>query len=291
MPWAVSNVILYYDPASSRKAGLDPNKPPQTLERGAGRTPRRSSPRAPRPMASRSTRSPTSSSILLAKSGGAVRQQRQREGRTGHASQPHEPDGHEDLAVVGRDGPFGLALDTGSDPNSIDHLLAVATGNAAMTFEASGVIGSVEQVLASGQYPGVQIATAPLPALTTGGGVPVGDGSLWISASFHAGQACGGMEADPVPRLSRGASLPGRRGRATSPSALQLPACPCSLRNGRRTRTTRSATTSSPAGRSVPPTSARSSVTTRGCGLGARRDGPDVEQSPHPGGGGRGGRA
>jgi sn-glycerol 3-phosphate transport system substrate-binding protein len=75
-----------------------------------------------------------------------------------------------------------LALATGSDPNNIDHLIAIATGNAAMTFEASGVIGPAEAVLASGQYPGVQIKTAPLPALTTGGGVPVGDGSLWITS-------------------------------------------------------------------------------------------------------------
>ena len=66
-------------------------------------------------------------------------------------------------------------------------LIAIATGNAAMTFEASGIIGAVEAVLASGQYPGVQIRTASLPALTTGGGVPVGDGSLWISA--HASLA------------------------------------------------------------------------------------------------------
>ena len=65
-----------------------------------------------------------------------------------------------------------LALATGSDPNNIDHLIAIATGNAAMTFEASGVIGPAEAVLASGQYPGVQIRTAPLPALTTGAACP-----------------------------------------------------------------------------------------------------------------------
>ena len=75
----------------------------------------------------------------------------------------------------------GLALDTGSDPNNFDHLIALAVGNAAMTFEASSAIGPIEAVLSTGQYPGVQLATAPLPALTTGGGVPVGDGSLWIS--------------------------------------------------------------------------------------------------------------
>jgi ABC-type glycerol-3-phosphate transport system substrate-binding protein len=49
-----------------------------------------------------------------------------------------------------------------------------------MTIESSSAIGPIEAVLASGAYPGVDPTTAPLPALTPGGGVPVGDGALWI---------------------------------------------------------------------------------------------------------------
>jgi sn-glycerol 3-phosphate transport system substrate-binding protein len=52
-----------------------------------------------------------------------------------------------------------------------------------MTMEASGVLGTVKQVLESGQYKTVRIATAPLPSIDGSGGVPAGDGSLWISRS------------------------------------------------------------------------------------------------------------
>jgi sn-glycerol 3-phosphate transport system substrate-binding protein len=75
----------------------------------------------------------------------------------------------------------GLALNTGGAVGNIDHMLAVGTGDAAMTIEASGVLGTVKQVLEEGQYKTVRIGTAPLPSINGGGGVPVGDGSLWIS--------------------------------------------------------------------------------------------------------------
>ena len=75
----------------------------------------------------------------------------------------------------------GLALNTGGAVGNIDHMLAVGNGEAAMTMEASGVLGTVKQVLEEGQYKTVRIGTAPLPSINGGGGVPVGDGSLWIS--------------------------------------------------------------------------------------------------------------
>jgi sn-glycerol 3-phosphate transport system substrate-binding protein len=182
MPWAVSNIILYFDPAKFRKAGLDPSKPPATLDEVRAD--------AQRIVASGAAthgislhQQPYLFEFLLAKSGGEyVNNGNGRLARTTQAN---------------LDSPIalqlwtwwhdmvksGLALDTGSDPNNFDHLIALATGNAAMTIEASSAIAPIEAVLASGQYKGVQIATAPLPALsTTGGGVPVGDGSLWISA-------------------------------------------------------------------------------------------------------------
>jgi len=76
----------------------------------------------------------------------------------------------------------GLALDGGAAVGNFDHLLAIPTGEAAMTIDASGVIGPINDVLKSGEYPGVSIAGAPLPSLTGKGGVPVGDASLWITA-------------------------------------------------------------------------------------------------------------
>lgn len=75
----------------------------------------------------------------------------------------------------------GLALNTGGATGNIDHMLAIGTGDAAMTMEASGVLGAVKQVLETGQYRTVKIGTAPLPSINGGGGVPVGDGSLWLT--------------------------------------------------------------------------------------------------------------
>jgi sn-glycerol 3-phosphate transport system substrate-binding protein len=75
----------------------------------------------------------------------------------------------------------GLALNTGSAPNNFDHLLALGTGDAAMAMEASSALGTILQVLESGQYPGVKIGAGPLPSVRAQGGIPVGDGSLWIT--------------------------------------------------------------------------------------------------------------
>jgi ABC-type glycerol-3-phosphate transport system substrate-binding protein len=74
----------------------------------------------------------------------------------------------------------GLGLNTGSAPGNFDHLLAVGNGDAVMAFDASGVLGLIRQVLESGQYAGVELAAAQLPALEPGRGVPVGDGALWL---------------------------------------------------------------------------------------------------------------
>jgi sn-glycerol 3-phosphate transport system substrate-binding protein len=81
-----------------------------------------------------------------------------------------------------------LGLNTGGATGNIDHMLALGTGDAAMTMEASGVIGTVKQVLESGQYSTVKIGIAPLPAFEPGGGVPVGDGSLWITKASPLAQ-------------------------------------------------------------------------------------------------------
>jgi len=186
MPWAVSNVIMYYNPKDFEKAGLDPNSPPQTFAQVTADAQKIVAAHA----ATHGVALPSKPYVfefLLAKSGGMY--VNNGNGRMARATQ------------AGLTTPVALsvwkwwsqmltsklALPTGSDPNNIDHLIAIATGNAAMTFEASGVIGPAEAVLASGQYPGVVIKTAPLPALTTGGGVPVGDGSLWITS--HASPA------------------------------------------------------------------------------------------------------
>jgi sn-glycerol 3-phosphate transport system substrate-binding protein len=186
MPWSVSNVIMYYNPVAFEKAGLNPDDPPQTFAQVTADSKKIvASGAATHGLALPGK--PYVFEFLLAKSGGQY--VNNGNGRIARATQADltSPTALKVWSWWKRMLTSHLALATGSDPNNIDHLIAIATGHAAMTFEASGVIGPAEAVLASGQYPGVKIRTAPLPALTTGGGVPVGDGSLWITA--HASLA------------------------------------------------------------------------------------------------------
>lgn len=181
MPWAISNPVLFYNRVAFERAGLDPDRPPRTLDEV-------------REMSEQIVKSgaakygvalkpaPYIYEYLLAKSGGElVDNGNGRRSRAQHSNLTSPTS----LAIWNWWNEMlddDLALDTGSDPNNIDHLLALAneTEGAAMTFESSSAIGPIDEVLSSGAFPSVKPGTAPLPALTEGGGVPVGDGALWI---------------------------------------------------------------------------------------------------------------
>jgi sn-glycerol 3-phosphate transport system substrate-binding protein len=180
MPWSLSNPILWYNQAAFVKAGLDPNKPPQTLaqvkeysqqivDKGAAKY----------GVALRVE--PYIFEFLNAKSGSTlVNEANGRDART-TAATFETPVATEIWSWWKDMVDSKLALNTGGAVNNIDHMLAIGQGDAAMAMEASGVLGTVKEVLESGQYKTVRIATAPLPSIDGGGGVPAGDGSLWIS--------------------------------------------------------------------------------------------------------------
>jgi sn-glycerol 3-phosphate transport system substrate-binding protein len=179
MPWAISNPVLFYDKAAFRAAGLDPDDPPTTFAEVEEYS---------RVIVDAGVRKHGISlkvaayiyEFLLAKSGGEY--VNNGNGRRSRADEA-EFEGDTSIAVLEWwQGMVddGLALNTGADLNNIDHLLAMANGSAAMTIEASSAIGPVEAVLSSGDFGEVEPATAPLPSLDGGGGVPVGDGSLWL---------------------------------------------------------------------------------------------------------------
>lgn len=179
MPWAISNPILFYDKAKFAAAGLDPNEPPKTL----ADVKRISKVLVDKGIAEHGITlkiAPYIYEFLLAKSGGEYVNH-----GNGRRSRADEANFTSDTSVAILEWwqdmvDSGLALNTGSDPNNIDHLLALANGGAAMTIEASSAIGPVEAVLASGDFGDLEVTTAPLPSLRGGGGVPVGDGALWL---------------------------------------------------------------------------------------------------------------
>jgi sn-glycerol 3-phosphate transport system substrate-binding protein len=180
MPWSLSNPILWYNKTAFIKAGLDPNRPPRTLAEVKAYSQKIvASGAAKHGIALRVE--PYIFEFLNAKSGGTlVNNDNGRTARTTAAS-IDSPIAKQIWSWWNDMVHSGLALNTGGATGNIDHMLAIGTGAAAMTMEASGVLGTVKQALEQGQYKTVRIGTAPLPSIKGGGGVPVGDGSLWIS--------------------------------------------------------------------------------------------------------------
>jgi sn-glycerol 3-phosphate transport system substrate-binding protein len=74
-----------------------------------------------------------------------------------------------------------LLLSTGSNPSSIDHFLAIGNKRAAMTIDTTAALGTISQVLGSGQFSDVSLGVGPLPGPTGQGGVLVGGGAMYIS--------------------------------------------------------------------------------------------------------------
>lgn len=180
MPWTVSNPVLYYDKNAFRAAGLDPERPPETfdeiteysrqiVESGAAAS------------GISVWAEPYINEFLFAKSGqvyvdnGNGRRARATEARIDSKKGLQIWRWWKEIVDS------GLGIYTGSTPGSIDHLLAIGNGNAAMTIDASAGLGPILEVLGRGEYADVDIGVGALPSLKGGGGVPVGDASLWIT--------------------------------------------------------------------------------------------------------------
>jgi sn-glycerol 3-phosphate transport system substrate-binding protein len=180
MPWALSNPVLWYNRTAFEKAGLDPDDPPTTYDEVEQYARKIVDIKAAKHGIALRVE-PYIFEFLNAKAGSTlVNNGNGRDART-TAATIDSPTAR-DIWTWWRDMVnSGLALDTGGAVGNIDHMLAIGTGDAAMTMEASGVLGTVKQVLESGQYAGVKIGTGPLPSFDGSGGVPVGDGSLWLT--------------------------------------------------------------------------------------------------------------
>ena len=179
MPWNPSHPILLYNRKDFEEAGVDPDDPPKTLDEVREVAQRIvDSGAAVHGLALRVK--PFFNEFWYALSGQVYANNGN--GRDERATAA-ELDNETGLAVwtwLDDMVDSGLALNAGpSDANS-DNLLAIGTGQAAMTFDSSSVVGPVLSVLGTGQFPGVEIGAAPFPGLAEGGGLEIGEGSLWI---------------------------------------------------------------------------------------------------------------
>jgi sn-glycerol 3-phosphate transport system substrate-binding protein len=179
MPYNPSNPILFYDKTTFARAGLDPDRPPETLEEVRRYSEQIvASGAAEHGIALRIAEFFTE--FWSSKNGqvyadhGNGRLERATQARLDNQTQRTVWTWWHDMV---RD---GLMLNTGVDVGGATHLLAIGTRDAAMTIEGSGVLGPIVRVLESGQYEDVKIGTGPLPGVRPGGGVQTAEGSLYI---------------------------------------------------------------------------------------------------------------
>lgn len=181
MPFNLADPILYYDKQVFQEVGLDPEKPPKTLDEVREDAERL----VQRDASGNVTRygialqiSPWIFEQMLAKEGALY--VNNDNGRSGRATE---------VAFAGDAGKRiiewykqmvsdGLALNVGRQ--GADAVLSIATGKSAMAMESTAGLGAaVALVSISGEDP-KRIGAGPLPAPPGDGGIVLGGASFWI---------------------------------------------------------------------------------------------------------------
>jgi sn-glycerol 3-phosphate transport system substrate-binding protein len=184
MPFNLSGLVLYYDKNDFREVGLDPEKPPQTLEE----VKEYSEKLLVKDSAGNIIRSGIALDVsppyleqMLAKAGALyVNNGNGREGRATEAVF-NGPEGKAIFEWWADMVKSGLAFNVGRNPSSADGLFAIASGRVSMTIATSAALRSIFDVLESGGAKGVELGVGPMPGpQSPEGGAIVGGGSLWI---------------------------------------------------------------------------------------------------------------
>ena len=183
IPFAVSIPMLYYNKIPFREVGLDPEKPPLTLDE---------------------VRAYSEKLLKVDSAGNVVRSgialdmnpwylevtlaghddlfSNNSNGRDGRATEAvfNGPTGQAFFRWWGEMVDSGLGFNVGRNPAGADALLAMAAGRAAMAVSTSQALRAVLDVLEKG-VEGVELGVGPFPVVAGGTGRPgVGSRGLWI---------------------------------------------------------------------------------------------------------------
>ncbi|MEY3360839.1 MAG: hypothetical protein RL531_558 [Actinomycetota bacterium] len=179
MPFNVSNPILYYDKNGFRAAGLDPEDPPSTLAevraaaeklQGAGYK-----------YGWGLKLDPWYLEQWSAKAGKLYANNDN--GRAERATEVvfDNPTGVEIFSWMQSMVADGLAVtNSASGTNSFNNLLGIRSKDVGMTIDSSAALGTIEQVLSSGEGGGVEVGVGPMPGPSGNGGVLVGGAALYM---------------------------------------------------------------------------------------------------------------
>ena len=181
MPFNTSGQVLFYNKTAFQKAGLDPDKPPATLDELRQDAQKLKDGNVTK-----------GAPLGLKIAPGDFEQWRAKanklfvnnsNGRKGRAAKAVFNDalGRELFAWMNGMVKDGLAeTNPDSGASQYDNLLGIGNGNHAMSIETSAALGTITQVVATGQYPDVTIGVGPMPGPEGKGGVAVQGGALWI---------------------------------------------------------------------------------------------------------------
>jgi sn-glycerol 3-phosphate transport system substrate-binding protein len=188
MPFNDSNPVLYYNKVAFQKAGLDPGKPPTTLDEVKADAAKIVQSGA----AKYGIALKTDSWLIehwLAKANQTL--VNNGNGRTARATKVtfDTPTTVALFTWIHDMVSSKLALSTGA--SDFNHYIAVGNGTAAMTIDTSAALGTIFQRLAAGEYQGVHVGTAAMPGLanSTGGVLVGGAANYIINRSSPAKQA------------------------------------------------------------------------------------------------------
>jgi sn-glycerol 3-phosphate transport system substrate-binding protein len=186
MPFNLSSPILYYNKIDFREVGLDPEKPPQTLEDVKAYSQKL----LQKDSSGNITRSGIALDVVpwdfeewLAKAGALY--VNNGNGRDARATEAvfNGPEGKAIFEWWADMVKSGLAFNVGRNPSGADGLFAIASGRASMTITTSAALRSVFDALEAG-VEGVELGVGPMPApQSPDGGISVAGASLWIIKS------------------------------------------------------------------------------------------------------------
>ncbi len=180
MPFNVSNLVLYYDKNAFRAAGLDPEKPPATLDEITADSEK-----------IKAAGYQTGFGLKINPayleqwaSGSGTLFVNNSNGRKGRATAAKFADqtGQTAFAWMKDMVDSGLArTNPDSGPNVADNLVGIRSKVQGMTIDSSGALGTISQVFAAGESGGVELGVGPLPGIKRAGGGLVGGAALYMS--------------------------------------------------------------------------------------------------------------
>jgi sn-glycerol 3-phosphate transport system substrate-binding protein len=185
LPFAVSAPILYYNQLAFTKAGLNPSDPPATLPAMLADA------KALKASGSGTglvldpwhleTWLATANQLFVNNSNGRTKRATKGVFVTSTAKQIFT-----DLDNLVKSG--DAVTNPSSGPDEYDNLLGIGSGKYGMTIDTSAALGTITELLDSGQYPNVKVGIGAFPTLSSSirGGIEPGGSGVYISDKVPA---------------------------------------------------------------------------------------------------------